>query len=98
MLEYVESKNCFSKKECDSLLKKYKKTKWKMHQWYSPKEGFLKPKKNHKELLVTNIERKDGEFIISKLEPFVLKYLGAFLSPVAKIKSPPHAPKLLIAP
>tara|TARA_R110000822_G_scaffold59961_2_gene149715 strand:- start:159 stop:704 length:546 start_codon:yes stop_codon:yes gene_type:complete len=75
MLKYIESKNCFSKKECDFLLKKYKKTKWKTHQWYSPKEGFLKPKKNHKELLVANIEREDGEFIINKLQPFVLNYL-----------------------
>lgn len=75
MLEYVEIKNCFSKEQCDFLLKKYKKRKWEIHKWYSPKEGFLKPKENHKELLVTNIEREDGDFIISKLQLFVLDYL-----------------------
>jgi len=78
MLEYVEIKNCFSKEHCNYLLNKYKNKKWKMHQWHSPKEGILKPKKNHKELLVTDIEREDGDFIINNIQHFVLDYLKKF--------------------
>lgn len=94
MKEHIKIENCFSKKECDSLIKKYKNKKWIIHEWTYRNENTkinLKNNKNlfpkkHKDFLVQNVEEEDGLFIIDKIKYFLQSYLKNYDTSLQMIK------------
>jgi predicted 2-oxoglutarate/Fe(II)-dependent dioxygenase YbiX len=75
MLEHIKKEKCFSVEECNFIVNKYKKTNWTTHKWTNSKAEYQSPIKNHKELLVAFPKREDGQFIINKIQYFILDYL-----------------------
>ena len=83
MKEHIKIENCFSKIECNNIIKKYKDQKWAPHEW-SHKQGnslinLEKNKKlfpkNHKDFLIQLLKEEDNLFIVYKVKYFLQSYI-----------------------